>query len=192
MHACRIFILYDMKTSIFTHAVTQMSRFSLCVDTRQIQLCLSSMLPFSHCVFLALLWKMNWLEIHGFISGFFCPVSLFRILFLRAQQAPFIATLNDVLLGLLHLWALHWRTHQLTTSFTCTFGRLSLSLVLITTTSTALTVHGVSGVTTNVERGEACFEINSTSCHMRDLTVFLLWYLQKTLQPAFYGHFNQF
>ena len=72
------------------------------------------------------------------------------------------------------------------------FGRLSLSLVLITTTSTALTVHGVSGVPTNVERGEACFDINSTSCHMRDLTVFPLWYLQKTLQPVFYGHFNQF
>lgn len=71
-------------------------------------------------------------------------------------------------------------------------GRLSLSLVLITTTSMAHTVHSVSGVTTNVERGEACFNRKSTSCRMRDLTDFPLCYLQKTLQPVFYGRFNHF
>lgn len=43
-------MLCDMKTSIFTHAVPQMSRFGLYVDVQQIQHCLSNMLPSPLCV----------------------------------------------------------------------------------------------------------------------------------------------
>lgn len=167
-----------------------MSRFSLYEDAHQIQHCLSNMLSFLHCVFSALLWKMNWLEIHGFFSGFFlsCAFTLYSVFTPTAgslhsfsqwcswPSTPVGSTLKDS--------SADYRFHM------C--GRLSLPLVLITTTSTAHTVHSVSGVTTNVERGEACFNRKSTSCRMRDLTDFPHWYLQKTLQPVFYGYFNHF
>lgn len=165
MHACRISILCDRKTSIFTHAVTQTSRFSLCVwvpDKSSSAYPVCGPFPTACSRRFCGRW-IDWKYVDLFLG--FSVLCLYSVFCFHAHSRLLSSLLSMMFLA---FYICGLRTEGLISWLQVSHVWKTVSLVLITTTSTALTVHGVSGATTNVERGEACFDINSTSCHVRD------------------------